>query len=244
MEDFWHQFFTVGLVYSIGLSTYLTIRAAFQWVSRPGGDPPPLVSADSAEACGERGERRVEDALRQAGIPTLRNVFLHQPGGRLTEIDLLALVGSTILVIEVKAWSGQVVGDVGDETWFQRKDRGGDKLMKNPLRQNHHHLRALRRALPSARSASIVVFTDAAFPAGTPAGVVDIPGLLRRIADLRRGDPDAATIQGWGKLSAWSMQQDKSALQANLVRQIGDRLASPLMEACGSITAPNTTRIP
>lgn len=230
MGDFWHTFFTYGLMYSSFFSIFMTIKELSRWffAEKKPDVRATAFSVDPAASHGEEGERQVDCALREAGIPALRNVFIHSPAGRLTEIDLLALVGSTILVIEVKAWAGQVFGKSADEDWVQRKHCGIIKEMKNPLHQNRHHLRALRQAHPKARNHGIVVFTEAGFPDGWPNGAVDIPDLLDLIEKQRKAVPDTATMLAWGKLSACSGQQDKIHLHDTLVAQVHGRKAVTL----------------
>lgn len=243
LQDLSHEFFTFGLMYSTFLSIFITIRGLYRWTGRRNGlyyaSRRDTVSLVSAERHGEQGERLVDDALCEAGIPTLRNLFLHDPGGQMTELDLVALVGKTLLVIEVKAWAGEVVGDANDMEWTQKKNNGALKLLKNPLHQNQHHLRALRTVLPKARSAGIVVFTESRFPDGLPDGVVDLSGLLQLIEQERKADPDAATVLGWGKLSVWSMRQNKRQLQEALITQIHGKMA-----AVGNYDAPRTNEAP
>ncbi len=108
VQEFSHQFFTFGLIYATFFSIFRTIRGILQWMGRRTGAPKGIRSRPMApaELHGDQGERAVDRALREAGIPTLRNVFIHLSGGGLTEVDVMALVGAEILVIEVKAWTG------------------------------------------------------------------------------------------------------------------------------------------
>lgn len=225
VQDASHAFFTYGLIYSILFCVSRTIIDVVRWLSRKGKSADQLAGAgeDSAEAFGERAEHRAEQELRGLDIPTLRNVFLHGPMGRLTEIDLLALVGNKILVIEVKSWPGQIAGDQDAKEWIQIKETGDRKVMMNPLAQNRHHLRVLQAALPEAACKGLVVFIAGAFADTAPSGVVDLPALLAWVYQHRSEEPDDSTLLGWGKLSNWAAQQNKSELRETLMAQIRDR---------------------
>jgi Holliday junction resolvase-like predicted endonuclease len=230
-EHISHVFFSFGLVYATLFCFSQTIIGISRWLlgKRSASDQSFRPRVDSAEAFGDRAEREVEDQLRNLGIPTLRNVFLRGAKDRLTEIDLLALVGSTILAIEVKAWPGQIIGALDDKEWIQVKGRGTRKVMGNPLEQNRHHLRVLRAALPGAACDGLVVFTAGTFADGLPSGVLDVSSFLAHIDQKRQPEPDDATQLGWGKLSNWSMRQDKAELQQALIAQIQSRQAEGLL---------------
>lgn len=225
VQEIAHQFFSFGLIYSVLFCIIRTIIDIYRWFS-PKGKSSNLhtdAAADSAEAFGERAERRVEQELRDLDVPTLRNVFLQDPKGRLTEIDLLALVGSRILVVEVKAWPGQIVADPSAKEWLQIKERGDRKTMANPLEQNRRHQRVLQTLLPTSASEGLVVFAAGTFEDGVPPGVVDVPALLTIVTQTRQAEPDDATLLAWGKLASWSTRQNKSELNQALIAQITGR---------------------
>lgn len=177
-------------------------------------------SVDPADLHGKEGEAMVDAALRSAGVPTLTNVFLDSWRGNITELDLLAFVGAEIMVIEVKAWAGEIRGQAEDAEWTQRKEHGESKSMRNPILQNRHHVQQAQRAFPHAVFSNVVVFTEVVFPAGAPAGVLNIDGLLSLVRTLRAGQPNNSTVFAWGKLSSISGCQDKAVLRAKLLAKI------------------------
>ncbi|MTJ93932.1 MAG: NERD domain-containing protein [Desulfovibrio sp.] len=177
------------------------------------------AATDPLQKHGNDGEEKVDAALREQGIPTLRNVFLQSWKEHVTELDLVALIGTSITVIEVKAWTGDVRGRTDDAEWSQVKGHQV-KMMGNPLLQNRYHALHARRHLPRAHIAELVVFTEGMFPEGQPEGVVDIPGLLEYVGHQRTGEPDSPTMLAWGKLASISGRQDKQLLREKLLSQV------------------------
>ena len=64
------------------------------------------------DAAGEEGEREVSRTA-VAGLPSfevVRNLYVPQGGGRVTEIDMVLIHNSGIYVLEIKNYSGWIYG--------------------------------------------------------------------------------------------------------------------------------------
>ncbi len=174
------------------------------------------------ERHGAAAEARVESLLRKQGVPVLGQVFVEHDG-RLTEIDHLALIGSQIWIIETKGWAGSISGTAEAELWRQR-NHGQTKEHGNPLWQNQRHGRALAANYPDASFRQAVIFTDAAFRDGKPAGVFGVTGFVGVMKAERRGVPAEATARAWGALIALYERQDRDEMRR---RHGAQRGASP-----------------
>ncbi|MDE4914873.1 nuclease-related domain-containing protein [Methylobacterium sp. 092160098-2] len=135
---------------------------------------------------GRIGERRVIGVVSRTGLPALHDIYLRTSGGA-TQIDHVVRAGRTLFILETKHYSGACFGRPGERTWTQ-VSRGAKRRFYNPLLQNDGHVAAVRRAAGwGCRLRPLVVFTGSAtFPAGMPAGVVDLPELDRLLARAAR----------------------------------------------------------
>jgi hypothetical protein len=101
---------------------------------------------DRAAALGALGEALVAGVLRDMGWPMLRNVVLRERG-RSTEIDVIARAPASVVVLEVKNWSGFIYGAPDFISWG-RRGRGSDSIeLLNPVIQNRAHVNAIVRAI-------------------------------------------------------------------------------------------------
>lgn len=173
---------------------------------------------------GRIGERRVIGVVLRSGLPAMHDVYLRTPRGA-TQIDHIVRSGRTLFVIETKHMAGACFGRVGERTWTQ-VSRGAKRRFYNPLLQNDGHVAALRRAAGrGCRIRPLVVFTGSAvFPAGMPAGVVDLPELdriltrsarwklpsLRGAVAWRRLERRAETVETAGDAHRRSLRQARA----------------------------------
>ena len=94
---------------------------------------------DRAAALGALGEALVAGALCDMGWPTLRNVVLHEREAS-AEIDVLARAPNSIVVLEVKTWSGFIDGTAGAKEWVRVGAGGREASVPNAVRQNVAHV--------------------------------------------------------------------------------------------------------
>ena len=101
---------------------------------------------DRAAALGALGEALVAGVLRDMGWPSLRNVVLYESDASV-EIDILVRAPSSIVVLEVKTWSGFIDGTAGAAEWGRIGAGGSEASVPNAVRQNVAHVRIVERAI-------------------------------------------------------------------------------------------------
>lgn len=112
---------------------------------------------------GSTGERLLYMNLRTR-FPEkniLRNVYLHRENGKLTEIDIVLITNSGIIVLESKNYTGWIFGNEYDSNWTQTFPKGTKVKFFNPVSQNTIHISSLQHNLsefPNLLYFSIVVF--------------------------------------------------------------------------------------
>lgn len=136
-----------------------------------------------AEVKGRQGEAAVAAVLARAGFSALHDVILRDAWG-LTQVDHLVRLADGIAVLETKAFAGTVTGHIGDRRWVQEL-RGGRvrTAFRNPVTQNEHHVRAVRRVAGSeVPVCGLVVSAGTARFCGELEGaVVGLDGLVARL---------------------------------------------------------------
>jgi len=158
------------------------------------------------------GEKAVRLLLDAHGVEHLHDVYLPTRNG-ITQVDHVALVGGTILVIETKNYEGVIDPKHGSIAWTQVLAGGRVKnRFQSPLEQNRGHVRAVRLAGGAVAAVEgLVVFAGGArFPKGMPRGVVTVTGLpaeLRRVKASRR--PDAEAVAAWERVKAIHAATDR-----------------------------------
>ncbi len=161
---------------------------------------------------GRIGERRVVGVVARTGLPALHDIYLRTPGGA-TQIDHIVRAGRTLFILETKHYSGACFGRPGERTWTQ-VSRGAKRRFYNPLLQNDGHVAAVRRAAGwGCRLRPLVVFTGSAtFPAGMPAGVIDLPELDRLLAKAARWPvPSLRGALAWRRLQRRAEKAETAA---------------------------------
>src|SRR5262245_40511254 len=100
----------------------------------------------SPEARGERGEGRVDSALRSlAGAGeyhVLRDLTLPTRGGT-TQIDHIVVSRCGVFVIETKNRSGWIFGKADEPQWTQTYFAAKFRF-QNPVHQNNGHVKAVQ----------------------------------------------------------------------------------------------------
>lgn len=140
---------------------------------------------NAASLKGGRGEAQVAAALRRdldaPDAVLFNNVTLPAPQGT-TQIDHVLLSRRGVFVIETKTLGGWIFGDADRPFWTQVHYRRKQRIA-NPLRQNHGHAKAVRRALDIRGHLirSVVAFVGSAEPRTTPP-----PNVVWSVRDLIR----------------------------------------------------------
>ena len=96
---------------------------------------------------GKRGEKQV--AVLLSMLPKeykVINDLLLQSGGYSTQIDHVVVSAYGVFVIETKYYKGWIYGGENSEFWTQNI-YGHKYELRNPLRQNHGHVKAITRLL-------------------------------------------------------------------------------------------------
>ncbi len=154
---------------------------------------------------GVRGERQVARMLDRLDYPVRHDCYLGKRGGRVTQVDHLALVGSRIVVIETKNYYGEIHASDGDPKWTLVDEKGVTlKVIKSPLTQNDIHVRAVHDTF-GVEPLGLVVMTDlSSFPKGEPRGVVQIRHLREGLDAIAHqgGDIDEAE-SAWERISSY-----------------------------------------
>jgi hypothetical protein len=133
-----------------------------------------------------RGEAKVTRALRMFQPPDyhlLNHVTLPLENGS-TQVDHVLISRFGIFVIETKDYGGWLFGSEGDRYWIQMF-YGNKFRFQNPLRQNHGHVRAIRKLLdflPYDAVRSVVVLTgNAKFKTATPPKVFTLKEFIEHV---------------------------------------------------------------
>lgn len=127
------------------------------WQARRYGDGVTLDrTADEARrAAATAFERDVYALVRACGFPALHSFA--GPDGSCPEMDVLARVGNTLLVIECKNWSGQI--DRRRGRWLQTRANGERKgHRKGPDAQIAVRLSWLGQQYPGCSRVGLIVF--------------------------------------------------------------------------------------
>lgn len=80
--------------------------------------------------------------------------------GTSTEIDLLMIHEKGLFVFEVKHYKGTIYGKSTDKNWTQYFRTKSNVSFPNPIKQNGHHIKAIKNLYPDTPVRSIVVFSN------------------------------------------------------------------------------------
>ncbi len=99
---------------------------------------------------GTHSERNLVLKLLKSGIPAqtiFHDLYLRKPNGSFSQIDLVVVTTTGIIVFEVKDYSGWIFGKGFQEQWTQVLAFGKQKYrFYNPIMQNNKHIVELRNA--------------------------------------------------------------------------------------------------
>jgi hypothetical protein len=97
---------------------------------------------------GEKGvQYRLVKSLDSSQYTIMHDVYLPNEKNGTTQIDLLILSEFGVFVVEVKNYTGWIVGNEKSEYWTQVIYKRKEKLY-NPLRQNFGHVESLKTFFP------------------------------------------------------------------------------------------------
>lgn len=128
------------------------------------------------------GRLRIHRTLRAQSQHVLSDFLLPGAYGGLARIDHAVLTSGGILCIRAIHGNGTVSGGENDAQWAFAEGASRRRFL-NPLIQNEGRTRALKKALPDAPIANLVVFTGKVhFAAAPPAAVIPVDRLDSYIA--------------------------------------------------------------
>lgn len=114
---------------------------------------------------GEWSERRVVLRLLKMGInpkAIFHDLYIQKPNGEYTQVDVAVATKASIIVFEVKDYSGWIFGNEHQKYWTQLLAYGKEKhRFYNPVMQNSGHIQAIRQCLqqnPDTPIYSVIVF--------------------------------------------------------------------------------------
>ena len=157
-------------------STMLYILAAFA-VGFFAGRRRPARRATFQTSGEARASRILADHFRSPDYHLMNHITLPLKKGT-TQIDHILVSIYGVFVIETKDYRGWIFGSEAQRSWTQVLFRHKFRF-QNPLRQNLHHVEAVRRLLdflPPDAVKSVVLFTGTAeFKTAVPPGVFSLP---------------------------------------------------------------------
>lgn len=102
--------------------------------------------------------------LEKEGAKFLFNLYIPKSDGTTTEIDVLVITSSGILVCESKNYSGWIFGSEFQKYWMQTLPKGRKShktIFLNPIIQNKGHIKWLRTIVGDATDIkSVIVFSE------------------------------------------------------------------------------------
>lgn len=124
-----------------------------------------LLETVTKQNRGTRSERKLVLKLLKHGIPAqsiFHDLYLNKQNGSFSQIDLVVLAESGIIVFEVKDYRGWIFGNAHQLQWTQVLAYGKRKYrFYNPIKQNNKHILDLRIQLPQFDNVpfySVIVF--------------------------------------------------------------------------------------
>lgn len=124
-----------------------------------------LLKTVTSPGRGTKTERALVLKLLKYGITAetiFHDLYLKQPNGKFSQIDLAVATKVGIIVFEVKKYSGWIYGNGRYQQWTQVLNYGKEKhRFYNPIMQNNGHINKLRKQLKQFENIpfySVVVF--------------------------------------------------------------------------------------
>ena len=154
-----------------------------------------------AERAGAVGESKVVGMLRRLGIEHEHDIVFTRPDGSSVQVDIVVrLRNGRLIVLEVKRYSGQVLGHDGEQYWTHRPKSGKPHQILNPIIQAGWQADAIRQRTGYQPSVLVVNAGSATFPPlRDVVALRELPGRLEALAAGGSENTDATwrRIQGW-----------------------------------------------
>jgi len=188
---------------------------------RQRGRAPARDRAEAIRAKGARGERRLIDTLRRAGIEVIPDLYVQFPGGNrvVQQLDAVVRLPDGIVLIENKDWAGEIRVDA-EGGWSHN-----GAAISSPLAQNVRHLEVMRQAVdPNFAWQTLVVMTDAMPRIARRKDarqVVHIDQVIRRLKQLGAPSSRRQTAQVWAKIVSLARNADEQERLRRLHRSQG-----------------------
>ena len=126
---------------------------------------PELYEMITSSERGTQSERHLVSCLRASGFkPTAiyHDLMVESGNGKTTQIDIVVATDASLIVIEVKDFTGWIFGKGNQDYWTQVSGYGRYRnRFYNPFKQNDGHIKALRGLSPQMATLpmySLVVF--------------------------------------------------------------------------------------
>lgn len=103
-----------------------------------------ILNMNYSEFVGRRGENYAYESLKAMGEKNIfRDLYIPTKEGKYSQIDLLVVTSTGIVVIESKNYSGWIFGSEHQTQWTQTFPNGQKYKLYNPIKQNQGHIYAL-----------------------------------------------------------------------------------------------------
>lgn len=129
-----------------------------------------VLEGNTRDKRGSVGEEDVIRALvyiskrRKLHYKIIRNLNIQSSSGKKAQIDLVYINNQGIFIIEVKNWTGYVMGSENDDKWIRSVNRNGINKKyeyNNPLKQNDYHIEIFKNVTKIYKNIhSLVVFSS------------------------------------------------------------------------------------
>ena len=146
---------------------------------------------------GFKAEVRVARRLRELGVPTLHGVVVCGGGDRESEreLDILALIGDCIWIVEVKSSQGHPPRWTADGFRII-----GPAAIEKARRQNRRQVEAVARLLPGVATAGVIVFSERVRVEPPCADTATLDSLSAFVAARQGRDASPPTLEAWRRL--------------------------------------------
>lgn len=151
--------------------------------------PPARVNA------GFKAELKVARRLRELGVPILHGAVVGDGLGRERELDILALLGGCIWIVEVKSSQGHPPRWTADGVRIV-----GPATVEKARRQNAGQVKALARVLPGAATAGVTVFSERVCIEPPCPDTTTLEALPAFVAPNMDRDASPSTLDAWQRL--------------------------------------------
>ncbi|MBC6441316.1 MAG: NERD domain-containing protein [Rhodospirillales bacterium] len=209
-----------------------------------------FATSPTAKAKGDRAERRVSTSISRsfgnAGYQVIDNVTLPTRTGT-TQIDHLIVSPYGVFVVETKNLSGWIFGREDQQNWTQILHKKKYRFF-NPIRQNNHHMLAVKRLLKlrSDQIHDVVVFVgNSKFKTVMPTNVVSGIRQLRQFvrSKIERVMSQEEVLRVIAEIRAQRLEPGRETERLHLRNvQAGAHRRSSGCPRCGSPMVMRTNR--